>query len=161
MEKTSVPAGIEKEIYEILHNILTLAGIKAKIDVREFQKDEGRDGIYVNIKTRSSDGLLIGKKGGTLRDIQYIIKVILSKKYDELPFIFLDIGGYRLRRENYVKKKAIAIARVVKEMGREMAMDPLTGREVKIVMKTLEEIDGVTAYIIGKGRNKNVVITPE
>ncbi len=161
MEKSNIPAGIDKDIYEILNNILTLAGIRARIDVREFRPDEGREGIYVNIKTKSSDGLLIGRKGGTLRDIQYIIKAILAKKYEKLPLIFLDVGGYRLRRENYVKKKAIAIAKIVKETGKEMAMDPLTEREVRLVMRTLEGLEGITAYTIGKGRNKNVVIAPE
>ena len=65
-----------------------------------------------------------------------------------------------MRRTNFLKKKAEAIARIVLQTGREMALDPLTKREQQIVETKLSEIKGVKLYSIGKGASKNVIIAP-
>lgn len=72
----------------------------------------------------------------------------------------VDVGGYRQRRENFLRKKAMAISKIVKETGREMMLDPLTDKERKIVEKTLADIEGVRSYTIGTGYRKNVIIAP-
>jgi len=74
--------------------------------------------------------------------------------------ILVDVSGYRMRRTNFLKKKAEAIACIVLQTGREMALDPLTRREQQIVEGRLSEIKGVKLYTIGKGVSKNVIIAP-
>jgi spoIIIJ-associated protein len=74
--------------------------------------------------------------------------------------ILVDVGGYRMRRNNFLRKKAEAIAHIVLQTGREMALDPLTKKEQQIVESKLSEIKGVKVYTIGKGVSKNVIIAP-
>lgn len=134
--------------------ILTSCGFKPMISVT---KDDR--GLYLNIKTRHTDAILIGKKGETLWSLQYLISRLMKRFHPNLK-ILVDVGSYRMRRNNFLKKKAEAIARIVLQTGREMALDPLTRREQQIVEAKLSEIKGVKIYSIGKGVSKNVIIAP-
>jgi spoIIIJ-associated protein len=134
--------------------ILTACGFKTIITVT---KDD--QGFYVNIKTRHADSLLIGKRGETLWSLQYLISRLAKRYYSNIR-ILIDVNGYRIRRNNFLKKKAEAVAHVVLETGREMALDAMTKREEKIVMMRLVEIKGIKIYTIGKGVNRNIVIAP-
>ena len=49
----------------------------------------------------------------------------------------VDVGGYRLRRESFLSKKAEAVARIVLETRREMSLDLLTEKEMEIIVEHL------------------------
>ena len=146
---------IEQEITDILGKITEYAGFRVKLELKEAE-----DGYYVNIHTRSSDGIIIGKRGETLRALQYLLKAILKRRYPDFQRITLDVGGYRLRRENFLRKKALAIAKIVIETKREMALDPLTDKERAVVEEVLRPLTGIRSYTIGSGIRKNVIVAP-
>jgi spoIIIJ-associated protein len=143
-----------KHLQELTNFILTNCGFKPTISISRDGK-----GLYCNIKTKHTDAILIGKKGETLWALQYLISRLMKRYHPNLK-ILVDVGGYRMRRNNFLKKKAEAIARIVLETGREMALDPLTKKEQQIVESKLSEIKGVKVYTIGKGVSKNVIIAP-
>lgn len=154
-EGLSAPTSIEAEIAEVLGKITDYAGFRVKLELKATD-----DGYYVNIRTRSSDGIIIGKRGETLRSLQYILKAILKRRYPDFQRITLDVGGYRLRRENFLRKKAVAIAKIVLETRREMALDPLTDKERTVVEEVLRPLTGIRTYTIGSGIRKNVIVAP-
>lgn len=143
-----------QHLLEVTKFILESCGFKPNINISKDDK-----GFYVNIKTRHADAILIGKKGETLWALQYLIARLMKRFHPNLK-ILVDVSGYRMRRTNFLKKKAEAIARIVLQTGREMALDPLTKREQQIVERKLSEIKGVKLYSIGKGASKNVIIAP-
>ncbi|KPK63939.1 hypothetical protein AMJ83_04495 [candidate division WOR_3 bacterium SM23_42] len=143
-----------QHLLELTKFILESCGFKPNINITKDEK-----GFYLNIKTRHADAILIGKKGETLWALQYIITRLMKRFHPNLK-ILVDVSGYRMRRTNFLKKKAEAIARIVLQTGREMALDPLTKREQQIVEAKLSEIKGVKLYSIGKGASKNVIIAP-
>ena len=143
-----------QHLLEVTKFILESCGFRPNINIAKDEK-----GFYVNIKTRHADAILIGKKGETLWALQYIITRLIKRFHPNLK-ILVDVSGYRMRRTNFLKKKAEAIARIVLQTGREMALDPLTKREQQIVESKLSEIKGVKLYSIGKGASKNVIIAP-
>ncbi len=156
-EETAVRLTIKearKHIIEITNYILTSCGFRATVQVSKDDK-----GFYINVKTKHADAILIGKKGETLWALQYLISRMLKRFHPNLK-ILVDVGGYRMRRNNFLRKKAEAIARIVLQTGREMALDPLTKKELQIVESKLSEIKGVKLYTIGKGVSKNVIIAP-
>jgi spoIIIJ-associated protein len=134
--------------------LLSSLGFRANIAVT---KDD--QGFMISIKTRPSDTALIGRNGETLWSLQYLISRLAKRFYSNIK-ILVDVNGYRMKRNNFLKKKAEAIARIVMQTRREMALDPLTRREEKIVLNTLNEIKGVKIYSIGKGVNRNLIIAP-
>jgi len=154
-EGLSTPASIEAEIADILGKITDYAGFRVKLELKPTD-----DGYYVNIRTRSSDGIIIGKRGETLRSLQYLLKAILKRRHPDFQRITLDVGGYRLRRENFLRKKALAIAKIVLETRREMALDPLTDKERTMVEEVLRPLTGIRSYTIGSGIRKNVIVAP-
>ena len=143
-----------QHLLEVTKFILESCGFRPNINISKDDK-----GFYVNIKTRHADAILIGKKGETLWALQYIITRLIKRFHPNLK-ILVDVSGYLMRRTNFLKKKAEAIARIVLQTGREMALDPLTKREQQIVETKLSEIKGVKLYSIGKGASKNVIIAP-
>jgi spoIIIJ-associated protein len=143
-----------QHLLELTKFMLESCGFRPTINITKDDK-----GFYMNIKTRHADAILIGKKGETLWALQYIITRLMKRFHPNLK-ILIDVSGYRMRRTNFLKKKAEAIARIVLQTGREMALDPLTKREQQIVEAKLSEIKGVKLYSIGKGASKNVIIAP-
>jgi len=143
-----------QHLHEVTKYLLESCGFRPNINITKDDK-----GFYLNIKTRHADAILIGKKGETLWALQYIITRLMKRFHPNLK-ILVDVSGYRMRRTNFLKKKAEAIARIVLQTGREMALDPLTKREQQIVESKLNEIKGVKLYSIGKGASKNVIIAP-
>lgn len=143
-----------QHLLELTRYILESCGFRPNINITKDEK-----GFYLNIKTRHADAILIGKKGETLWALQYIITRLMKRFHPNLK-VLVDVSGYRMRRTNFLKKKAEAIARIVLQTGREMALDPLTKREKQIVESKLSEIKGVKIYSIGKGASTNVIIAP-
>ncbi|MCX7994546.1 MAG: Jag N-terminal domain-containing protein [candidate division WOR-3 bacterium] len=135
--------------------VLTSMGFKVNVSVN---KDE--QGYTVNIRTRQGDTLLIGQNGENLWALQYIISRLAKRFYSNIKLL-VDVNGYRQRRTNLLRKKAEAIARIVLQTGREMALDPLTPREEKIVANKINELKGVKLYTIGRGSTRTVIIAPE
>lgn len=147
---------VEKDLYTVLKALTQHSGLRGKVEVKKTDQ-----GYYANIKTRGSDGILIGKQGETLKAIHYLCKIILKRKYRDLPKILVDVGGYKMRRVNFLKKKAFAIAKIVLENRREMALDLLTEKELKFVREALNSVEGIKIYTIGSGYRKNVIIAPK
>jgi len=155
-DETTARDTFGEELAEVLLKIVSLAGFRARV---EWQKRAEND-YYLNVRTRRSDGLLIGRAGETLRSLQMVVQSIMQRRRSRLPNIMIDVGGYKHRRENFLKKKAMAIAKIVIETGREMALDPLTDRELKIVEKALDDVKEIRFYTVGSGFRKNVIIAP-
>lgn len=147
-----------KEPRQYLQNltnyVLTNMGFKVGVSV---SKDE--QGYTVNIKTKQSDVLLIGKNGEHLWALQYIISRLAKRFYSNIKLL-IDVNGYRQRKTNFLRKKTEAIARIVLQTGREMALDPMTPREEKIVASKINELKGVKLYTIGRSTNRTVIIAP-
>lgn len=156
-DEVKITMGVKEprqHLLELTKYILESCGFKPNINITKDDK-----GFYLNIKTRHADAILIGKKGETLWALQYIITRLMKRFHPNLK-VLVDVSGYRMRRTNFLKKKAEAIARIVLQTGREMALDPLTKREKQIVESKLSEIKGVKIYSIGKGASTNVIIAP-
>lgn len=122
-----------------------------------------RTKYYVNVHTQRFDSLLIGKAGKTLDAINHIINLIIRKKYpeDKNVKVEIDISGYKERKRQFLINKTLAVAKRVKETGREMRMDPLSPKESRIVKNVLKKEKGVRYYTIDRGEEKVLVIAPE
>lgn len=148
-----------EELSEILGQVVRLAGFRARI---EYAKRGGGE-YYANVRSKRSDGLLIGRSGETLRALQMIVNSILQHRHKNqgIPNIIVDVGGYKKRREDFLQKKALAVAKIVQETGREMSLDPLTEKEMGIVKEALAKLGNIRVHTVGSGYRKNVIIAPK
>ncbi|MCX8014754.1 MAG: hypothetical protein N2748_01925 [candidate division WOR-3 bacterium] len=151
------PEKLEEEINAVVSKLVELMGIKAF--VRTKINEDGS--YYTNIRSRGADGLLIGKRGTIIMAIQAMLNQIFRHRYPTLSIdIFADVSGYRRRRENFLKKKALAVAKIVLETNREMALDILTEREFQMVEKELAQLGTVRIHSVGSGPKRTAVIAP-
>jgi len=106
-------------------------------------------------------GALIGRRGKTLSDLQYLLNVIMRRQFANLnKMIVLDVENYRVRREKTLTQLAKNIARKVSEEGYEQTMEPMNPQERRIIHIALQDYPGVTTYSEGEEPYRKVVIAP-
>jgi len=120
---------------------------------------EGNQGIYyLTIETVGADGLLIGVRGETLGALQHIVNRIVNFGKENKIQAILDISGYRARREEMLRKKALALAERVRSTGKEVITDSLHSQDRRVIHQTLNNDPEVRTYTVGDGLARNVVI---
>ncbi len=115
----------------------------------------------VNLRIEGDDlGILIGRKGQTLQSLQYLISLAVNRQDGEWMRINLDIGDYRVRREESLRALALRAARRVQETGRRVALSAMSAAERRIVHQAVNEVSGVTTQSEGQEPYRRVVILP-
>ncbi len=151
--KPALKPGTYLELY--LQEMLQLMKIDGRVNVKE---DEEK--IEASIFGQDV-GALIGRRGRTLNDLQYLLNVVIRRQYNLLnKMVVLDVENYRLRREKTITQLALNIARKVCREGYEQALEPMTPQERRIVHIALQDYSGVTTYSSGEEPFRKVVIAP-
>lgn len=151
-------AEISKVGVEVLGDLLRHMGIRATVLVREQSADKSAP---VVLDVQGEDlGMLIGRQGETLRDLQYITKLIASRKLQRWVNIVVDVAGYKVRRERVLTELAERMAERVVADGRPITLEPMPPHERRIVHMALRNHKQVTTESTGEGRRRKVVISP-
>ena len=142
-----------EEAAKILDTMLGHLGLTAKIETQEAE-----DGPCLQIHS-SESGLIIGKDGERLDDIQYLVNRILARKQKNAPRIKVDCEHYRAMREDEMTKEVQEIAERVKESGQAHQMRPLNAYYRRLVHNALVNDDGiVTSSPKSNDRLKRITI---
>lgn len=140
---------------DFLHEMLRLMRLEGKIVIRETEES-----MHVEIHG-SRMGVLIGKRGNTLNALQYLCNVVLSRNFHEQKRrVVLDVENYRARREKSLEQLAENMAVRVRRTNREVAMEPMTPQERRIIHLTLKNNKDVETYSKGEEPFRKVVIAP-
>jgi spoIIIJ-associated protein len=140
---------------DTLDQILQAMGVPATV-TGERQPDNS-----VRLLVEGSDmGVVIGKHGGTINALQYLIGLIVQKRSGERIRLVIDAEGYRSRREQALRDLAINYAQRVKESGQEAVLDALQAYERRIIHNTLSDDPDVFTYSEGEEPDRRVVISP-
>ena len=147
----------ELDSAKFLQELLNKMGVNGTVSA--FENDEG-----IKLKIDSdTDGLLIGRRGETLDALQYIVSLYENKDRTENGYrrISIDTEGYRVRREDTLKRLARRNALKVAKSGRSFAMEPMNPYERRVIHSALQSFRGVTTHSEGEEPNRRVIITPE
>ncbi|NLA11400.1 MAG: protein jag [Firmicutes bacterium] len=140
---------------ELLSSIIEQIGLDTKITIEE---DEEK--LYVSI-SGNKVGVLIGRRGKTLNDLQYLANTIMHRQYEQLDkMVIIDVENYRARREKTLTQLAKGIARRVEHEGVEQVLEPMTPQERRIIHLALQGYAGVETYSRGEDPYRQVVIAP-
>lgn len=122
--------------------------------------EEDHEKLAINISGQDV-GVLIGRRGKTLSDLQYILNVVIRRQFSCLnKMVVLDIENYKFRREKTLTQLAKSIARKVSEEGYEQALEPMSPQERRIIHIALQDYPGVRTYSDGEEPYRKVVVTP-
>jgi spoIIIJ-associated protein len=141
----------------ITGEVLRLMEIEANLTAVQ---DE--ESVEVRIECGEAEGLLIGRKGETLRALEHLIDR-MTRRQAAVPRgqrIVLDVAGYRERRADRLRGVARELADKAERTGRKVMTEPLLPQERRIVHRALDEDGRVSTHVAGSGLGKRVVITP-
>jgi len=136
---------------DILQRLLSLMKVEASVKVA--------DGGVINIEGKDA-GLLIGKRGVTLRALEEWLNMAISKKHYPKR-VELDAGGYKEKRKRKLKELALKIARKVEEEKRSFTLEPMAAWERRIIHLTLKNHPKVYTVSVGGEPYRRVVISPK
>lgn len=122
-----------------------------------FKIEKNNDFVNVYIDGKDSSKL-IGFKGEVINSLQNILNVIASKNQNCRVKVFLDVSGYKKKREDGLKCVARKFEKVVAKNGKKVILEPMNAYERKIIHTELQDSSLVKTYSIGEEPNRKVVI---
>jgi len=157
LDEEAAPPGEEAagpvatRVREILEEVVARLDLDAAVSVRE-----GDEAITATL-TGGDLGRAIGRHGQTIDSLQYLVNAIVHRGDEHKPVI-VDAAGYRARREATLETLAERTAARVRASGEDVALDPMTAVERKIVHVHLKEL-GLETRSEGTEPNRYVVVS--
>jgi len=139
----------------ILSTVLRLMTFSSQLHI-----NEEKNSIQIGIETAGADGLLIGKGGNTLSAIEYVLNRMLQRENNKSKRVTLDVSGYKSKREDFLRKKVLSLAKQVKSAKKELTMEPLNAADRRVVHAVLKADPAVETRSVGSGRVKSIVVAP-
>jgi spoIIIJ-associated protein len=126
------------------------------------QRGELEETITLHVEGADEEamGLLIGRRGETLRSLQFMVNLLVSRKVQKWPQVVVDVGNYRQRRQESLESLARRMAERVRQSGRPLMLEPMGAYERRIVHLALRDDPTVYTESTGEGDNRKVVIYP-
>lgn len=153
--KVSVKNTLLKRIESLMTNILKAMQVDAKINAVEEEN-------CVKVNLEGSDlGILIGCRGDTLDALQYLVSLVVNRGQEVRKKIFLDVEGYRKKREETLKKLAIKLADKACQRGRNVVLEPMNSLERRIIHTALQNRNDVFTFSEGEEPYRKIIISPK
>ena len=138
-----------------VEQLLAHMGVRATVGVRSSDADS----IVVDISGRDL-GVLIGWRGETLRALQTITNLVVSRRLGPDRRVIVDVERYRQRREHTVREIAFRAARQVKATGDPITLDAMQAFERRAIHLALQDDPDVTTGSVGEEPERRVVVEP-
>lgn len=154
---------VEQIAKETLQELLARMRVKATVSIRpkeEMAPDEDSPPFILDI-IGDDLGVLIGRRGQTLQALQYITRLLVSRKVQYWVNLVVDVEKYKYRREKALRQLAQRLAERVAFSHQSIALEPMPPQERRIIHMTLREHPLVTTKSVGKGDQRKVTIVPK
>ncbi len=144
---------IEDFLNEVLDNFELDGENKVSVEVQENK---------ISAEIIGDDcGILIGRKGVTLRAIQYIASLVANKTAKTKVRFVLDIGRYKARHKENVAELAKRTAERAISTGQAFELTPMSAADRRVVHSALNDFPGIITYSEGEEPRRYVVIDLE
>ncbi|MEZ4736225.1 MAG: RNA-binding cell elongation regulator Jag/EloR [Caldilineaceae bacterium] len=159
---------------DLLRQMVQLMGFEAEVraswqeetdeadddrDEEEEEADHLRTGRYLLLDIEGTDlGALIGRRGETLENIQYLLRLMVNQQIHQWKNIVVDVEHYKARRVTQLTQLAERMADQVARTGRSISLEPMPSNERRIVHMTLRGHPDVYTESYGDGGRRKVHI---
>ena len=150
------PSEIVTVTSEVIQSLLSLMDAEVVLTLKQMHNDD-LDGPIFEIEGDDA-GLLIGRKGETLKTLQFLVRYIVSQRLDDRVNLMIDVEGYQERRHQSLANMARRVAQRVTDTGKPITLEPMPPNERRIVHLTLADHPRVTTESTGMGSSRQVVI---
>ena len=149
----------------VLSALLTKMHITTQVEARltDLLSDQDRqDGPTLVLNIQGGDlGGLIGRRGETLEDLQYLTRLLVAKELGRYINLVLDVEGYKSHREQMLQQLAQRMAERVTTSHKPTSLEPMPANERRIIHLTLRDHPHVRTESVGTGENRKVTIVPK
>jgi len=150
-EMNEYPSRIKEEA-ESLFKIMTFHPNKIEV--------VSMDDIYLIKVDMNNPKTLIGERGQTLLEIQYILRLVIRKKIQSDIFIELDINDYKKKKKEILTEIAQDVGDEVAFYKKEKVLPPMNPYERRTIHLALKGREGIETESIGEGPDRKIVIRP-
>lgn len=150
-----------KDIGDTIRQVIAELFSRMQIDCAIADIKEGESKVYIELDSRNSSGLIIGRKGKTLESLQFMVNLIVNHRTGSDKKIILDIESYRAKRERALRKMSKDIAFKVIKSGKPWTLEPMNPFERRLIHLTLQNDARVTTKSEGQGIYRKVTILPK
>lgn len=146
---------------EVLMELLTRMNIEAQVEIRRTEGSKPDESAHwvLNIKGDQMNRL-IGRRGDTLSSLQYITRLIVSRKLQRRANIVVDAGSYKSKRSQRLRQLANRMADQAVRQRRTVTLEPMPPHERRIIHLTLRKRKDVDTKSVGEGKTRKVTINP-
>ena len=146
---------------QIVDDLLQILDINAGIAIREpVTAGDGFGSARAVIDVSGEDlGMLIGRRGESLMAFQYVVNLVMTRRYPGRGSVTVDVEHYRHRREEQVVSLAERMAERVRETGEPITLEPMSAAERRLVHLALVEDPELETNSTGEGESRKVVIS--
>ncbi|MBX3010998.1 MAG: Jag N-terminal domain-containing protein [Caldilineaceae bacterium] len=173
-EETATDQEVAEMAADRLREMVRLMGFEAEVraswqeegtepsgDPDEDEEEAGQvqSGRYLLLDIEGTDlGALIGRRGETLENIQYLLRLMVNQKVHKWKNIVIDVEHYKSRRVAQLTQLAERMAEQVSRTGRSISLEPMPANERRIVHMTLRGHPEVYTESYGDGGRRKVHI---
>ncbi len=150
----------------ILEGMLERMGVEGFVNVQH-TTSAGPDGetqhsimLYVEGLDEETVGLMIGRRGETLRSLQFLINTMVQRHTGRWPQLVIDIGNYRQRRQESLEGLARRVAEQVRATGKPQMLDAMQAYDRRIIHMALRDDATVYTESSGEGENRRITVYP-
>ena len=104
---------------------------------------------------------LIGRRGETLASLQYIVRLMVSRRLQRRANIIVDAGHYKSNRSDRLRRLANRMADQAVRQRRTVTLEPMPPHERRIIHLTLRRREDVSTKSVGEGKERKVTILPQ
>jgi len=147
---------------QVLQELLEKMQVNGTVTIHRADAESEDEEMHwmLNISGKNMNRL-IGRRGETLSSLQYIVRLICSRRLQRRANIIIDAAGYKTGRSNRLRGLAKRMAKQAVQQGRTITLEPMPPNERRIIHLTLRGRADVTTRSVGEGRTRKVTIVPK
>ena len=142
----------------VVSRILAFLDVDARATIRS--PGTGRDDPPIIDIQGEDAGLIIGRRGDTLRALQFVTNMVVGRQQEEPVPVIVDVEQYRERRFAHLRQIANRMAERAIASGQAVTLDPMPPADRRMIHVTLADNRGVATESSGEGSERRVTIKP-
>lgn len=147
---------------EMLDTLVRLMGFEGTVTAEWRDADAITDDRHLLLSVRGQNlSALIGRRGDTLENMQYLLRLMVNQKVHRWLNIIVDVEDYRAKRVDHLTHLAMRMADQVASTGRAFALEPMPPNERRIIHLALRDHPSVFTESTGDSDRRKVNIFPK
>lgn len=144
-------------VVRLLAFVAPEAAVSAVLAERDSPEGLRTDAL-VSLSGLADERLLLDRDGEVLAALEHLASRIVAKEIPEVGRVRVDVGGFREKQEDVLRKTALFLAEKVRMTGKPQSSKPLPAAQRRVFHQTLETDPEIATRSVGEGPVKRVLV---